>query len=121
LRYLCLIYEAADPSGDYSSEEQQNEMDAYGAFTKEITDRGIMEGGEALQPPMTATTVRNKDGDILTTDGPYAETKEWLAGFYLVNCKDLDEAIEVAAKIPSASHGAIEVRPVMELPAEYGG
>jgi hypothetical protein len=119
MRYLCLIYEAADPTAEYSHEEQKQSLDAYSAFTKWVAERGVMEGGEPLQPPTTATTIRLEDGDVMTTDGPYAETKEWLAGFYLVNCKDLDEAIEVASKIPSAAHGAIEVRPIMDLPAEY--
>jgi hypothetical protein len=119
VRYLCLIQEAADPNVEYPPEEREKTMRAYMDFTQEITQRGIMQGGEALQPPVTATTVRVKNDEVLTTDGPYAETKEWLAGFYLIDCKDLDEAIEVASKIPAAAHGAIEVRPIMELPPEY--
>jgi hypothetical protein len=85
------------------------------AFTKDIIDRGLMKGGEALQPTSTATSVRVRNGDTLTTDGPFAETKDQLGGFYLVDCKDLDEAVEVAAGIPDARRGTIEVRPVMEV------
>jgi hypothetical protein len=78
-----------------------------------------MKGGEALQRTSTATTVRVRDGETLTTDGPFAETKEALGGFYLVDCRNLDEAIEVAAKIPGAARGSIQVRPIMEFPEEY--
>jgi hypothetical protein len=85
------------------------------AFTKDIIDRGLMKGGEALQPTSTATSVRVRNGDTLTTDGPFAETKDQLGGFYLVDCKDLDEAVEVAAGIPDARRGTIEVRPIMEV------
>jgi len=77
--------------------------------------RGVLQGGERLKPAATATTVRVRDGEVLTSDGPFAETKEQMAGFYLVDCKDLDEAIEVASKIPGAQHGSIEVRPVWEM------
>jgi len=76
-------------------------------------------GGAQLEPPSTATTVRVENGDTLTTDGPFAETKEALGGFYLIEARDLDEAIETAAKIPAAREGSIEVRPIWELPADY--
>jgi hypothetical protein len=85
------------------------------AFTKDIIDRGLMKGGEALQGTASATTVRVRDDQTLTTDGPFAETKEQLGGFYLVEAKDLDEAIELAARIPDVRRGSIEVRPVMEI------
>ena len=90
-------------------------LDRWFAYTKELQDRGLMQGGEALQPIATATTVRVRNGDTVTTDGPFAETKEQLGGFYLLNCKDLDEAIEMAAKMPAAPFGSIEVRPIMEF------
>ena len=77
--------------------------------------RACSPGGERLQPAATATTVRVRDGEVLTSDGPFAETKEQLGGFYLVECKDLDEAIEVASRIPGAKHGSIEVRPIWEM------
>jgi hypothetical protein len=74
-----------------------------------------MLGGDALYPTTSATTVRLREGKILTTDGPFAETKEQLGGYYMLNCKDLDEAIELAAKIPEARHGSIEIRPIVEF------
>jgi hypothetical protein len=92
---------------------------AYAAYTKDVLDRGIMKGGEALQPSTAATSVRVRDGETLVTDGPFAETKEELGGFYLFDCKDLDEAIELAARIPGAQHGTIEVRPILELGDAY--
>ena len=91
------------------------EMNAYNAFTQEVSERGVLLSGEALQPTTTATTVRVRDSKVLTTDGPFAETKEQLGGFYLVQCNNLDEAIEWATKIPGAQHGSIEIRPIMEF------
>jgi hypothetical protein len=88
--------------------------DGYNAFTNHIKDRAAYDGGEALDPTATATTVRVRDGKTLTTDGPYAETKEALGGFYIVKAADLDEAIAYAAMIPGAREGAIEVRPIYE-------
>ena len=95
-------------------------MTAYNAFTEEVRDRGLFEAGEALHPTATATTVRVRDGQTVTTDGPFAETKEALGGFYLSRRKDLDEAIELAAKIPGAKHGSIEVRPIFDFGAAEG-
>lgn len=111
-QYALLIYTEETPREEVSQEQWQQVMDAYNAFTKEITDRGLIRGGEALDPSSTATTVRVRDGKTVTTDGPFAETKEVLGGFYLLECKNLDEAIEMAAKIPGAQQGSIEVRPV---------
>jgi hypothetical protein len=118
MRYLLLIYtpESTQPVPD---EAMQAENVAYGAFTADITERGLFKAGEALQPTTTATTVRVRDGRTVTTDGPFAETKEALGGFYLIDAKDLDEAIEVAARIPGAQRGSIEIRPIWELPADY--
>ena len=113
MRYLLLIY-AEEPTEAVPEDVMAAESAGYNAFTKEIRDRGIFEAGEALVPTSSATTVRVKDGQTITTDGPFAETKEALGGFYLVNAKDLDEAIELAAKIPAAKHGSIEVRPIWE-------
>src|SRR4029077_12928784 len=92
---------------------------AYAAFTSDVKARGLFQAGEALTPASTATTVRIVDGETITTDGPFAETKEALGGFYLIEARDLDEAIETATKIPAAREGAIEVRPIWELPAQY--
>ena len=113
MQYLCLIYseEATDPRP--GSPEFDTLIAEYGAFGEEIESRGVHVGGNALQPVATATTVRVRDGKVETTDGPFAETKEQLGGYYLLDCKDLDEALELAAKIPSAKAGSIEVRPVM--------
>ena len=119
MRYLLLIYTEENPATEWTQEMREAEMAAYGEFTKDIANRGLMQGGEALQGTTTATTVRLRNGEVLSTDGPFAETKEALGGFYLVDVKDLDEAIEVASRIPSAAHGSIEVRPIMELPPEY--
>ena len=116
MRYLLLIY-TAEPTEAVPEEIMATESAAYGAFTQEIRERGIMQAGEALHPTSSATTVRVQNGQTVTTDGPFAETKEALGGFYLIDAKDLDEAIEVAAKIPGAKHGSIEVRPIWEYAA----
>jgi hypothetical protein len=115
MKYALLIYASEQEWASQSEEQAQAVNQEYMAFTKDIIDRGLMKGGEALQGMATATTVRVRDGETLTTDGPFAETKEQLGGFYLVDCKDLDEAIEVAARIPDVRRGSIEVRPVMEI------
>ena len=114
MRYLMLIY---GPESDMppAPEEGRKMMDAYFTFTQDVRERGMMESGEALQPTTTATTVRVRDGERLITDGPFAEAREQLGGYYLLNCKDLDEALEYAARIPGAQHGAVEVRPIMEF------
>jgi len=116
-RYALLMYGDEQALARMSEADAAAQYHAYYAFTKDIIDRGLMQGGEALQPTNTATTVRVRNGETLTTDGPFAETKEQLGGFYIVHCKDLDEAIEIAAKIPGAHDGSIEVRPIMEFPA----
>jgi hypothetical protein len=115
MKYLLMIYcdEAAD--AQKSPSEQEQEMGAYFTFTKEVEEAGALKGGEALHPSSTSTTVRVRNGKITTTDGPFAETKEQLGGYYLVECKNLDEAIQWASKIPHASQSAIEVRPVVDF------
>ena len=115
MRYALLIYASEQEWATQSEEQSQASHQEYMAFTKDIVDRGIMRSGEALQPTATATTVRVRNGETLTTDGPFAETKDQLGGFYLVDCKDLDEAIEVASRIPGAQHGSIEVRPIWDM------
>ena len=89
-------------------------MAAYEAFSRAAADAGVLVGGEGLQPSSTATTVRMRDNETLTTDGPFAETREQLGGYYLLDCSDLDDAIGWAARIPDAAHGSVEVRPVMD-------
>src|SRR3954470_3582405 len=115
MRYLMLICteETADEAS--SPEEQAAGMAEYGVFMEEMGKRGVLQGGERLRPTTDATTVRVRDGEIVTSDGPFAETKEQVGGYYMVDCKDLDEAIEVAAKIPGAKFGSIEVRPIWEM------
>ena len=115
MRYLLLIY-AEPPQGEPDQDVMQAEMGRYYAFTKEAIDRGFYLGGEALERSNTATTVRVRNGQTLTTDGPFAETKEELGGYYLLDCPDLDAAIEMAAKIPTSERGSIEIRPIWEVP-----
>ena len=115
MQYLLLIYDAEKIWHDMP-EAQTNQMLAeYGAFTNDIKKSGNHLAGEALQPISTATTVRVRDGKIAITDGPFAETREQLGGFYLVEAKDLDEATKIAARIPSARLGSIEIRPIMKF------
>ncbi len=111
MNYMLLIY--GNENRQQSEAEGMAEMTAYNAFTEEVRAKGILVSGDALHPTSTATTVRVRDGKRLNTDGPFAETKEQLGGFYILNCKDLDEAISYAAKIPGASNGSVEVRPIV--------
>ena len=115
MQYLLLIYENEKNYATMSENESKKIMGEYFAFTEEIKKNGKMVAGDALQPTHTATTVRVRDGKRLTTDGPFAETKEQLGGYYLVEAKDLDEAINIAGKIPAAKNGSIEVRPIMKF------
>lgn len=115
MRYLMLI--CTDESADtaMSPEESSARFAEYGAFMEEMNRRGVFQGGERLRPTTDATTVRVRDGEVLTSDGPFAETKEQMGGYFAVDCKDLDEAIEIASKIPGARTGSIEVRPIWEM------
>jgi hypothetical protein len=116
-QYMLLIYDDPSTSPAPDSPQAQQEFGEYGTFTEDIQKRGLMVSGAPLQTTDTATTVRvNGSGDAMLSDGPFADTKEWLAGYYLLECPDLDTATEQAARIPAARHGAIEVRPVMEIP-----
>ena len=115
MKYLCLIYESEQAWATMSKEEGDAIMGEYFAFTDTYRASGQVTAGSALQPTNTATTVRVRNGKISTTDGPFAETREQLGGYYLVEAKDLNEAIQVASKIPAARTGSIEVRPIMEF------
>jgi hypothetical protein len=116
-QYMLLIYEDPTTGPARNSPEAQQEFAEYGTFTEDIQSNGQFVSGAPLQMTDTATTVRvNGSGEAVLSDGPFAETKEWLAGYYLLDCPDLDTATQQAAKIPAARHGAIEVRPVMEIP-----
>src|SRR5690349_24727686 len=114
--YMLLIYDD-EKAWETMAEGRRNEMfGEYMTFTKQIKDSGHYRAGDALQPIQTATTVRVRDGKTSRTDGPFAETREQLGGYYIVDAKDLDEATAIAARIPSARIGSIEVRPVMPTP-----
>ena len=116
MKYMLLIYSSEQQWNALTPAEVQATMGQYRAFTESIQASGHLVGGERLDSVATATTVRVRDRKTLTTDGPYAETKEQLAGYYLIEAKDIDEAIAIAARIPGASHGAVEVRPVPPMP-----
>jgi hypothetical protein len=113
MQYLLLIYGNEESFGNMSKAEQDGVLQEYGAFTKGIAQSGHYRGGNELAAISTATTVRVRDKKRLVTDGPFAETKEQLGGYYLIDAKDLDDALAVAAQIPSARWGSIEVRPIV--------
>ena len=113
MEYLLLIYDDEKRWAGLSEGDMNSEMEGYGAFGMEF--EGKIKGGNALQPTTTATAVRIRNGKRLTTDGPFAETKEHLGGYYLIDAGDLDEAIAMAGKIPAAKYGTIEVRPIMKF------
>lgn len=109
MRYMFLIY--ADPAQPDSPDRGA----AYGAFTQHVAGQGALRGGDQLHRSDSATTVRVRGGDTVVSDGPYAETKEQIGGYYILDCNDLDAAIAFAAKIPNAADGCIEVRPIVEM------
>ncbi len=115
MNYLLMIYEdekamlSADPA------DAAGVLAEYARFGEEMGARGVLRGGERIRPTTDATSVRVREGEVLATDGPFAETKEQIGGFFLVDCKDLDDAIEIASKIPGARTGTIEVRPLWEM------
>jgi hypothetical protein len=112
MQYLLLIYENESISQGMSPEQKGAFFNGYMEYTKSIRESGQFRAGDALLPVSKATTVRVRDGKTLTTDGPFAETREQLGGYYVVEAADLDEALRLAARIPSAKHGSIEVRPI---------
>ncbi len=116
MRYMMLIY--TNETDAKSMEEMKDVSEAHRAVMDETARLGILGGADPLEPTHTATTVRVKNGKVLVTDGPFAETKEQLAGYYILDCQDLDEALEWAARIPSSCGGAsgcVEVRPIHEI------
>ncbi len=115
MRYMFLIYSDPALEPDYSTPEGQAEMAGWYTLTQSMQDAGVFLAGDPLQPPTAATTVRVRDGRALTTDGPFAETKEALGGYYLLDLPDLDAALGWASKFPNVGYGSIEVRPVMEM------
>lgn len=117
MQYLLLIYENEKVWEQMTPEQSGALFGEYMQFTQDVKQAGNLLAGEALQPIATATTVRTRDGKTTMTDGPFAETREQLGGFYLIHAKDLDEAAAIAAKIPSVRHGSIEIRPVQVFDA----
>lgn len=113
MQYMCLIYSAEGTGPQPGTSEFGPFMKGYQDFTSQMRESGALVSGDALQPIATATTVTVRDGKTITTDGPFAETKEQLGGYYLLECKDLDDAIAQAAKIPTSTYGRIEVRPIV--------
>ena len=119
MEYLLLLYTPSD-APERSPEERDAMFAQFGRYTQRLQDAGAYIGGDPLQPVHTATTVRGSDGRTITSDGPFAETREWLAGYYKIQVQSIDEAIEWASQIPIiAWNGTVEVRPVMPVPADY--
>jgi hypothetical protein len=112
MKYLCLIYDEEKKMMTMTKEQGEALMGEYYAFTEDVKKSGHYVAGEALKPVHTATSIRVRNGKMSTTDGPFAETKEQLGGFYMIEARDLNDALQVAAKIPSAKTGTIEVRPI---------
>lgn len=115
MRYLLLLYFDENHWDASPAEERQAAHLGYGRLTADLADSGKLGAGDALQRTQTATTVRVRDGEVLMTDGPYAETKEQLGGFYLIDAEDLDEAVQWATRVPAHGNMAVEVRPIMEI------
>ncbi len=120
MQYALLIYEDESAAPAPNSPEAEQIFQRYWSFTEDISKEGVNKGGEALHPVAAATTVRVVDGEVELTDGPFAETKEQLGGFYLVEATDLDHAVSIAARIPAAETGSVEVRPVWDFSSEQG-
>ncbi|MCA8981808.1 MAG: YciI family protein [Planctomycetes bacterium] len=118
MRYMLMIYSNEADENAMSPQDLGALMEGYGTFTEELIGSGAMQGAERLQPIATATTIRVRNGKTVTTDGPFAETKEQIGGYYLIDAPDLDAAIAWAAKIPTAKYGSVEVRPIWEMDGE---
>lgn len=113
MKYMMLNYRDEAAAANMTKEEQMQEIQEYNAFFEYASQRATIISGEAVRPTSAATTIRVRDGKTLATDGPFAEAREGLAGFYIIDCKDVDEAIEIASKIPVAREGSVEIRPVV--------
>jgi hypothetical protein len=116
MQYMILIYGDEKGYEKRTDADNQQEFAAYMQYTKELAASGAMRGGAPLKPTATATTLRTKGGKVVTIDGPFAETKEHLGGFYLIDVPDLEQALKWASKCPGVKYGTLEVRPVMEIP-----
>ena len=115
MKYMLLLYSAPDAGPDPQSPEGEAQLGRWFAITDEMAKAGVLVSGDALQPTETATTLRERDGEVLLTDGPFAETKETLGGYYLIDVPDLDAATEWAAKMPLAPYGSVEIRAIQEF------
>jgi hypothetical protein len=120
MKFIALLYGDESQYSDATPEQIAATFQAHGEFSQAAEAAGVLGGGDGLQPTATATTLHVRDGERMLTDGPYAETKEQLGGFYALECKDLDEALEWAARIPEAKTGFVEVRPVIDYAALEG-
>jgi hypothetical protein len=116
VQYMLLIYQAADAGPAPDSPEFQAQRGRWMEYTQQLRDSGAMVAGDALEAGDTATTVRQRNGDRVVSDGPFAETKELLGGYYLIDVADLDTALDWAGKMPNITYGSVEVRPIMEIP-----
>lgn len=121
MRYLCLIYDSEAELEKMPKEASEAFMGEYFAFTDDVRGSGHYVAGEALKPVATATTIRIRNGKLSATDGPFAETREQLGGFYLIEARDLNDAIQIASRIPSARIGSIEIRPVVNFEEDPDG
>ena len=115
MKYILLLYSAPDGGPAEDAPESQEEMGRWFSLTEDMGKAGVLVAGDALQPTATATTLRERDGEVVLTDGPFAETKEVLVGYYLIDVPDLDEAAKWGAKVPLAPYGSVEIRPIMEF------
>jgi hypothetical protein len=115
MQYLLMIYRSEAELGKMDAAARKEMTAEYGVFTQSIIQSGHFKAGDGLQPTTTATTVRVRDGKTMTTDGPFAETREQLGGFFMIDAANLDEAIDIAGRVPGAKKGTVEVRPVLEL------
>lgn len=115
MQYLLLIYGDEKARAQAAPAEQEVAMKAWWDYTDWLTDKGWRKAGDALHPTTTATTVREKGGQVVTVDGPFAETREQLGGYYLIECANLDEAIEAASRMPNMGRGSVEIRPILEF------
>jgi len=118
MQYMALIYADQDAWAAFSDEERESAYDLYRAFARDAEAAGVLAGGGELAPTTNATTVRVRSDETLVTDGPYTEVKEALGGYFLLECESIDDALDWAARIPGATHGAVEVRPVYVDPEE---
>lgn len=116
MRYLLLIYNNEQEYDAMPEAEREADFHNHYAYSNELAQSGVMRGGSPLLATTAATTVRVRDGKVMTTHGPFAETKEQLSGYYEIECNNLDEAIVWAGKLPTAKFGSIEIRPIMEIP-----